>query len=513
MLGPMKLLLIEDDAGDAELVTRLLAKSPHSRFEATWTPTIEEGLAALASDSFAVVLLDLGLPGVNGLDGFVQVQPATSRAPIVVITDLNVEAVALRALHHGAQDYLIKGALTTDNLVRSMQYATERHGLLRNVAEARTLLEKKNRRLAKLYRTAHQFVDNVSHEFRTPLTVIKEYVSIIKDGIVGPVAEEQSQMLAIVEDRADELNTMVDDMLDVSKLEAGMLGVYRKQCDAAEIIDRVRPSLTSKAVVKKVDLQWDIQDDVPTLFCDPEKAARVIINLTINAIKFCGQPGLVRLTVANDPDRPGAIIRVTDNGPGISPENQQAIFRRFKQLSESVRSSTKGFGLGLSIARELVTANLGEIMLDSEVGRGSTFSFTLPAAEHEEVLRRYLDRIEQTRNGPADVTVIEAHIADASTDDAGNDADQFLSCLLHYDDLLLRISQTHWLIFFADAETEIGRFRERAKKASADAGRNRLGEPLAPLVYGEAESYSSSDQTRLLARLGSQSTAAGLVGA
>ncbi len=481
------------------------------QFEVKWTETVEDGADALATGQFAVVLLDLGLPGVNGLDGLVQIRNADSGVPIVVVTDLNVEEVALRALYHGAQDYLIKGALTTDNLVRSIQYATERHRLLRNVAQARTLLKRKNRRLAKLYRTAHQFVDNVSHEFRTPLTVIKEYVSIIKDGIVGPVGEEQNQMLTIVEDRADELNNMVDDMLDVSKLEAGLLGVYRKRCEAAEIIERVRPSLTRKAIIKGVQLEWDVQDDLPALYCDAEKAARVIINLSINAIKFCGQPGRVRLSCRKDPERPGAILRITDDGPGISPENQELIFRRFKQLSATVRSSTKGFGLGLSIAKELVTANLGEIMLDSEVGRGSTFSFTLPSAQPDEVLRRYLSRIEQMRNDATELSVIEASIPDSSNELASENADQFLSYLLRYDDLLLRLDGNHWLIFLADAASEVARFLERAEKASADANRNRLGEPLPAILYGEAETHSSSDHQEILSHLDRRAPAGELV--
>jgi signal transduction histidine kinase len=309
---------------------------------------------ALSADRFDLLVLDLGLPGVYGLDGLAKILSVNPRVPVIIVTHRNDEALALRALKVGAQDYLVKGRLTTDNLERSIRYATERHALVRRLTDAQIVLENRHRRLAKLYRSAHKFVDNVSHEFRTPLTVIKEYVSLIKDGIVGEVSEEQRKMLAVVEDRADDLNTMVDDMLDVSKLEAGMLGVYRKRCQAIDILARVRPALERKALTKGVRLESDIEANLPPLYCDAEKAGRVLVNLAVNAIKFCGQPGRVRIVCRKTRDASGVEFDVSDNGPGISPENQRQLFQRFKQLSETVRSSTKGFGLGLSIAKELV---------------------------------------------------------------------------------------------------------------------------------------------------------------
>ena len=475
----VQLLLADDDAGDAEVVKRLLSKSTRLRFEIEWAKTLEGAVRALSSGRFDVLLLDLGFPGTRNLDGLARIQSANAGVPIVIVTEKNDEALALRALKEGAQDYLFKGNLTTDYLVRSIDYATERHRLVMRVAEAKLILENKNQRLNKLYRTAHKFVDNVSHEFRTPLTVIKEYVSLIKDGIVGSVSDEQRQMLTIVEDRADDLNIMVDDMLDVSKMEAGLLGVHRKQCTVTDILAHVRPAVERKAAAKSVQLEWDIAVNLPTIYCDPEKAGRVLINLAINAIKFCGQPGHVRLSCCHRPDLPGVEFSVTDNGTGISAENQQAIFRRFKQLSESVRSSsTKGFGLGLSIAKELVEVNLGEIRVDSEPGRGSTFSFTLPPADSAEIMRLYLHRIGQLRNGPPFVSLVQADIAELTLGDLADDVDKFLSFLLRYNDLVVRIGPRRWFIVLPVSESEVPAFRQRAEKAIGEDSRNRLGDPF-----------------------------------
>jgi signal transduction histidine kinase len=498
---PVKVLLVEDDAGDATIVKRLLAKSTRAPFQLEWVQSLDAAAEALEREGYDVLLLDLGLPPANDLEGLARLHGQDARVPIVIVTDQNDETTALRALQEGAQDYLIKGSLTTDYLVRAIRHSTERQKLVSRLGEARIILENRNKRLAKLYRTAHKFVDNVSHEFRTPLTVIKEYVSIIKEGMVGAVCDEQRQMLTVVEDRADDLNTMVDDMLDVSKLEAGLLGVYRKRCQAEEIVARARPALERKASTKGVKLEWNIEADLPPVYCDAEKAGRVLINLSVNAIKFCGQPGRVRLSCHRCLVGGGIEISVTDNGPGISVENQRAIFRRFKQLSESVRSSTKGFGLGLSIAKELAEANLGEIRVDSQPGLGSTFSFTLPVADPPEIMHRYLHRIGEIRNGPQHLSLVRAEIDDSTCERLADEVDTFLSCVLRYNDLLLRVGARAWLIVLPVPESEVTAFHQRAEKALGEANRNRLGESLPPIGFQFLGAWRVASRPQILATL------------
>ncbi|HUY89501.1 MAG TPA: hybrid sensor histidine kinase/response regulator [Pirellulales bacterium] len=501
MSNTLRLLLAEGDLSDAEMVKRLLSKATHSQFQIEWTDTLEGAALALSASRFDGMLLDLGLPGTQGLEGLVKILSVDPRVPVIIVTDQNDEELALRALQVGAQDYLVKGSLTTDNLVRSIRYATERHALVRRLTDARIVLENRHRRLAKLYRTAYKFVDNVSHEFRTPLTVIKEYVSLIKDGIVGEVSDEQRRMLAIVEDRADDLNTMVDDMLDVSKLEAGILGVYRKRCQATDILARVRPALERKAFTKGVRLESDVEANLPPIYCDPEKAGRVLVNLAINAVKFCGQPGRVRLSCRRSRNPPGVEFSVSDNGPGISAENQRLLFRRFKQLSETVRSGAKGFGLGLSIAKELVEANLGEIRLDSEPGRGSTFSFTLPLDDCQEVVRRYLHRVGKLRNGPPQLSLVRAEVDPSTAAPLAEDVDGFLSCLLRYNDLVLRVGPSRWLVVLPVPEDQVAAFLRRAEKAFAEAARNRVGDPYPRIDFRHLGTWPVDHDKAILAEM------------
>jgi len=481
---PYAVLLVEDNPADAELVLHSLRKFGDIGFRVEHVEHLAAALTSLAQCGVDVALIDLSLPDSQGIATFHAIHSAAPGMPIVVLTGMDDEHIVLEILRQGAQDYLLKQDVESKLLARSLRFAIERQrtaALESCVAElgaARILLEKKNRRLTKLYNTAHEFVDNVSHEFRTPLTVIKEYVSLLKDGLVGPVSGEQKQMLTVVEDRADDLNTMVDDMLDVSKLESGLLVVYRRNCNVQDIVAHVWRGLERKAAVKGVQLVCEIDEHLPEVFCDPEKAGRVLINLVTNALKFCGKPGAVRLRCQEEPKVAGVKLSITDNGRGIDPENQRAIFRRFEQLGDPLHSSTKGFGLGLNIAKELVELNLGHITLQSQLGSGSTFSFTLPRADPLEVMSRYLTRIEYLRDGSPQITLLQVDVAESVSDAMVEDVNVFLSCLLCATDLLFHIRPTTWLIVLPVAETEITAFRERVEREFIASNRNRIGKPL-----------------------------------
>jgi hypothetical protein len=166
---------------------------------------------------------------------------------------------------------------------------------------------------------------------------------------------------------------------------------------------------------------------------------------------------------------------VTDNGPGIAERDREAIFERFKQLTAAdVRRSTKGFGLGLNIAKELVQLNLGVLRLESEVGRGSTFSFTLPLADCVDVTERYLNEMATTHNGSATVSVLRASLEDGVADALCDEVDAFLhSCLLRRHDVLFRVGDRAWLFLLLVPEIELEQYLSRAQRARSDANRNR----------------------------------------
>ena len=408
---PVKVLLIEQDPDDAHLVESALSRA-ETRFEVQWVSRLSEALDRLVRSRFDAVIADLSFPDSSKLDTVTRIRQRRTNVPIVVLTGLADNDAALVSLDLGAQDYLIKDRITPEVIDRAVRYAIQRQHnadmrrLLDQVRANEKLLAKKHRRLVRLYKTAHHSVDNVSHEFRTPLAVITEYVSLLRDGVVGPINKEQCRMLDIVADRSDDLNNMVDDMLDVSKLKAGMLSVNRGSCHVSKIINHIRVSLDRKAAIRKTQFSVIMDETLPQVYCDAHKVARVIVNLVVNAIKFCGEPGKVQLWARNDHESSQAVIGVTDNGPGIEQEDLSAIFKRFKQLESQPSGSTRGFGLGLAIAKQLVDLNLGRLTVESHCGIGSTFSFTLPFATPASVMPRYLNRLRRGRSGPSFISLV-----------------------------------------------------------------------------------------------------------
>ncbi|MCG3125406.1 MAG: Adaptive-response sensory-kinase SasA [Phycisphaerae bacterium] len=484
-------VVIDDDAGDVEILRRNLDRIPAFHYALVHCPTAARGRAALAGSSSSVVFLDYRLGADDGVAALRGLRAAPFLGPIIAITGQGDEYAVADLMRAGADDYVAKGDITPDLLQRAIRNAASQHArrcteahnrqLLAELSAAKRSLERKNARLTELYNTAHQFVDNVSHEFRTPLTVIKEFTAIVRDGLAGEVGGEAREYLEIVLNRTDDLSTMVDDMLDISKLEAGVLGIWRRVCPVRQIVEHVRTTLERKATAARAGLSIQLADDLPDAYCDPEKIGRVIINLTVNALKAVQQGGHVVLAVerAAAPD-PWICFGVSDDGPGIAREHLEAIFVRFRQLDGPARSSTKGFGLGLSIARELVHLNFGEISVESELGRGSTFSFTVPSADPAAVLSTYLRRVRCES-----VSLLTARAGGDANPPAAAllDVEEFLQRQLRSYDLLFPAGGNRWLITAAVGATELPSMLARLERNRAEANRNRPVQALPAIAF------------------------------
>ena len=448
----------------------------------------------MSSVEYDVCLIDYRLGKWTGLDLLREAVGGGVRVPFIMLTGLDNREIDVEAMQAGAADYLAKDDISAPVLKRSVRLALARQQHLTAERESQELLKKANLKLSELYNTAHQFVDNVSHEFRTPLAVIKDFASILSEGLAGEVNDEQQEYLGIIINRVDDLAVMVDDMLDISKLEAGLLCVARQESRIDRIFEGVRTTLERKAAASTAALKISVDASLPTVYCDAEKIGRVITNLAVNAFKFSGENGEVSLWARHDLENSQAVVGVTDNGPGIAPENVQAIFDRFKQVGGDVRSSTKGFGLGLNIVKELVHLNFGDITVESELGKGSTFTFSIPTFDPPKILERFMGRIEQFRNDSSFVSLITARQTAEAAAELDDEVEQFLQYQLRRTDLMFKAGAGKWLLGAATSQQQLDQFLARLGDAWNDTNLNRPDAPLPAIEFEIHGTWQICDQ-------------------
>jgi signal transduction histidine kinase len=246
--------------------------------------------------------------------------------------------------------------------------------------EARTReLQESNERLQELDRLKSEFLSDVSHELRTPLTSVKGYVDYLLEGIVGELSPPQRDFLTRVKGNTDRLVRLINDLLDLSRIEAGRVDFHPVRLAMVEVATEVIDALRPLAAEKEVDLSTDMSETDGFVRADRDKVYQILLNLTHNAVKFTPPRGSVQVRVEGQP-RGEVLTVVQDTGEGIPPEELQRIFDKFHQVSESP-AHPKGSGLGLAIAKKLIELHGGQIWVRSELGKGSAFGFTLPAAE------------------------------------------------------------------------------------------------------------------------------------
>ena len=247
-------------------------------------------------------------------------------------------------------------------------------------------------RLKEIDEMKNNFISHVSHELRTPLTSINEASDLLLDRVAGDITSRQEHLLQIIKQCTQRLIKMVNNLLDLSKMEAGMMNYEFVRASINQIIRHSLEEINLLATRKNIRLEVQIEDNLPPLKMDVEKMQVVMDNLLSNAIKFTPEGGTVRIEarLVRKKDRlPGAqetsylVVSVSDTGPGIPREYQALIFEKFQGINTGRTAEGRGTGLGLSIASHIVKAHGGKIWVESIEGQGSTFSFSLPLSSTE----------------------------------------------------------------------------------------------------------------------------------
>jgi signal transduction histidine kinase len=264
----------------------------------------------------------------------------------------------------------------SNSVVKLLQtFATQSVVALHNAQLFREI-EEKGRELEIANKHKSQFLANMSHELRTPLNAILGYTELIQDNIYGEVPEKIQEVLERLEQNGRHLLGLINAVLDLSKIEAGRLTLSLNEYSMDAVIQTVFTSVEALAAEKKLDLNVRVPPDMSIARGDEQRIAQVLLNLLGNAIKFTDE-GEVRVEVTEDSDAT-FLVSVTDTGPGLSEADQKIIFEEFQQADDSNTREKGGSGLGLSIAKKIVEMHGGRIWVESNVGKGSTFRFTLP---------------------------------------------------------------------------------------------------------------------------------------
>jgi signal transduction histidine kinase len=388
----LKILLVEDNPGDVYLIMELL-KTSGLHFIVERSSSLADAIKMAGNADYDAVLLDLGLPDSFGLDTLKKFQQTKINAPVVVLTGLDDEEIAIGTVKEGAQDYLIKSNLTGDNIIRAIRYGIERMKLYREIAVAKEALQTLNEELdqkvkmrtrelekyaaelKELNATKDKFFGIIAHDLKNPLSsligaseLLINYVNQLdKDNILN--------ISMLLHGSAQQGYALLENLLEWSMTQTGKLEFVARKMIVNEVIKDTISIFKTQATNKNVELQCKI-NGILEAEIDKNLISSVLRNLLSNAIKFTPKNGKVFIHAHKIQDN--IEISVRDSGIGIPEEIGNSIFRIDVKYTREGTEQEKGTGLGLLLCREFVEKHGGKIWVESKLGEGSDFKFTIP---------------------------------------------------------------------------------------------------------------------------------------
>ncbi|MBN1869247.1 MAG: response regulator [Candidatus Omnitrophica bacterium] len=355
----LNILLVEDNMEDVELIEELMFMEEKGQWSMKRCERLSEAFEYLKYNGVDVAILDLFLPDMRGLETLKKFVAYNHTIPIIVMTSLHAKQLGREAIREGAQDYLIKGQFTSDHFIRAVEFSIERK---------------------KLDQLRDELLSYVSHELSNPLTVVKDSIAQIAEGVVGGINDKQKHFLDISLSNIGRLIMITEDLLLCTKLELGKLPIHKELFDMNALVKEVIETYRASFMNKKLNLECFLSTQPVMVSADKERIGQVVTNLLNNALKFTFK-GHVQIAVARNDHLLWCVVK--DTGQGIPQEDIPKLFKKYQQVLSHRRKGVKGTGLGLFICKTLVELHGGHIWVKSCLGEGTEITFSLPIQSKE----------------------------------------------------------------------------------------------------------------------------------
>ncbi len=381
----IKVLLVEDNPGDAFLIKDHFRKTKARAFELTHVTFLDRAIINLEKNDFDIILLDLLLPDSQGLDTLLAIEEKAPRVPVVILTGMDDEELAIRAVRQGAQDYLVKGQVLGELLVHSLRYAIER----KQIQEE---LKKRSLELEVLNGELEAFSYAVSHDLRNPLTTIKGMTDLLKEFAAPQLSEKHLSWFEFISEASERMEQIIKALLMLSQVKRNQLNI--QSVNLSDVAQQIIIQLQQQQPERQVE----VVISSPIIVSGDKHLLQIALeNLLNNAWKYTGEKDKARIEFGVIPPTEKQrmetestlsvnylenginqefVYFLKDNGAGFDMQNADKLFTPFQRLENS--HSFKGTGVGLSIVQRIVHRHGGEIWAEAAVGRGAAFYFTLP---------------------------------------------------------------------------------------------------------------------------------------
>ena len=327
-----------------------------------WSPSLSSAFENLASETFDVVVTDLGLPESKGIESFLKIHAQYPNVPVIVLTGLSDEKLAVQAVRSGAQDYLVKGETDSALLLKTIRYSIERQGLL-------TELEHKLREIKRLERERKSILSMFAHDIKNAIIPSLWFFKRVLSGKTLNLEDN----VAAANDSLATAEQLLEDFIVFSRFENKEYRPATADFDIRAAVLKQIESSRLEAAQKNVSVEYSFSEGpMPVVQADKRMMQRVILNLLQNAVNYTNPGGTVNVRVQSSDSE--ILCQVQDTGIGIPDKHIPFIFDAFYRVSDDQRGS----GLGLAIAKTIIEAHGGKIRVESKTGKGSTFSFSLP---------------------------------------------------------------------------------------------------------------------------------------